>query len=101
MDIRKEFRKEFRDFNFHHKDLVCFDDAVNRNAVETFIIKALAEQKQEIVEKIEKRIDEEELCFYKALKMYQEEPETYSWHKHFNTMKKNLKDIIKEIYGKH
>jgi len=45
-DIIKEFREEFKDINFHHKGLSCFNDSVLQLAIENFILEELKEQEE-------------------------------------------------------
>jgi len=45
-DIIKEFREEFKDINFHHKGLSCFNDSVLKLAIENFILEELKEQEE-------------------------------------------------------
>lgn len=50
-EINKEFDEKLKEFNFHHKDLVCFNDAVAIQSIKSFYDYKRQEIKKEQIEK--------------------------------------------------
>jgi len=54
----KDFEEKFGDWNFHHKDLLCFHDDMAKFAIKQFIRDLLAEQRKEIIQDVRNVIAE-------------------------------------------
>ena len=60
--ILKDFDEKFEDWNFHHKDLVCFHDSVTEHAIKSFISSQITELLQSLIVELEGIDIKEHVC---------------------------------------